>query len=170
MGKTLIALLAMAAVLAAGTTSAQEAKAPAQTPKASQPAMGMDTKTQMGRMDEQITRMQTLHDRLASARTPAERQKVMEDERVTLQEGMGMMSQMMQGGGMMGGGGTGGGMMGGGGTGSGMTGQQAVPADANAQIQLMAKRMDMMQMMMQMMMDQQGMSGAPKGSGAAPKK
>ena len=35
---------------------------------------------------------------------------------------------------------------------------------------MMGKRMDMMQMMMQTMMDQQGMMGGPKGSGAAPKK
>ena len=66
----------------------------------------------------------------------------MEEQRKSMQEGMGMMNQMMQGAGMMGG------------TGGGMMGQQATPADPNAQLPIMGKRMDMMQMMMQTMMDQ----------------
>jgi hypothetical protein len=37
-------------------------------------------------------------------------------------------------------------------------------------MQMMEKRMDMMQMMMQMMMDQQGMMGSPKAPGTAPQK
>ena len=117
----------------------------------------MDAKAQMGQMDEQIKRMQALHDKLTSAKTPEERQKLMAEQRASMQQGIRMMSQMMQGGGMMSG---------------GMMGQQQpqAPSDSNAQLQLMGKRMDMMQMMMQSMMDQQGMMGGPRGSGVAPKK
>jgi hypothetical protein len=84
----------------------------------------------------------------------------MEEARKEMQESMGMMKPMMQGGGMMGGG-----MMGG-----GMMAQKGKPADTGAQMQMMGKRMDMMQMMMQMMLDQQGMMGPPKVPESAPKK
>jgi hypothetical protein len=47
--------------------------------------------------------------------------------------------------------------------------QKGKPADSSAQMQMMGRRMDMMQMMMQMMMDQQGMM-APPSIPAAPKK
>ena len=71
---------------------------------------------------------------------------------------MAMMSPMMQSGGMMGG------------MGSGTMAQKGKPGDANAQVQMMQKRMDMMQMMMQTMMDQQAMMAGPKALDAAPKK
>lgn len=158
MSKSLVAVVGMAVLVAAGAALAQGTKAPAQPQTAAQPAGGMDAKARMGQMDEQIKRMQSLHDKMASARTPEERQKLMEEQRKAMQDGMGMM---MQGGGMMGGGG---------GMGGGMMGQQATPGDPNAQLQMMSKRMDMMQMMMQTMMDQQGMMGQPKAPGAAPKK
>jgi hypothetical protein len=155
MNKSHIAVLGAAALLAAGATFAQDAKAPAPTSKAAvQPAPGMDAK----QMDEQMKKMQALHDKMVSAKTPEERQKLMEEQRKSMQEGMGMMHQMMQGGGMMGG------------MGGGMMGQKGAPADPNAQMQMMGKRMDMMQMMMQMMMDQQGMAGGAAGLGTAPKK
>ena len=48
-------------------------------------------------------------------------------------------------------------------------GQKGKPADANAQIPMMQKRMDMMQMMMQTMMDQQGMMAGPRSLDAVPK-
>jgi len=61
-------------------------------------------------------------------------------------------------------------MMKGGMMGGGMMAKKGKPADSNAQMQMMGKRMDMMQMMMQMMMDQQGMMVGPKGTApAAPK-
>jgi hypothetical protein len=56
-----------------------------------------------------------------------------------------------------------------GGMGTGMMGQKGKPADASAQMQMMQKRMDMMQMMMQTMMDQQGMMTS-QSLGAAPTK
>jgi hypothetical protein len=112
---------------------------------------------QMDRMDEQMRKMQSLHDRMMGATTPEERQKVMDEQRKEMQGCMAMMTPMMQGGGMMGG------------MGSGTMGQKGKPADANTQMQMMQKRMDMMQMMMQTMMDQQGMMAGPKPMAAAPK-
>ena len=50
-----------------------------------------------------------------------------------------------------------------------MMGPQGEPADANAKMQMMQKRMDMMQMMMQTMMDQQGMMAGVRSTGTAPK-
>ena len=143
MNKSLVTVFGMAVLLAAGGTLAQDAKAPPQAPPATRSATGMDAKTQTGQMDEQIKRMQALHDKMSNAKTPQERQKLMQEQRKSMQEGMGMMNQMMQGGGTTGG------------MGGGMMGQQATPGDPSAQMQMMQKRMDMMQMMMQMMMDRQ---------------
>jgi hypothetical protein len=106
----------------------------------------------IAQMDEHMKKMQALHDRMMSAATPEERQKAMEDARNEMQNSMGMMRPMMQGGAMMGG---------------GMMGENGRPRGAQAQMQMIGKRMDMMQMMMQVMMDQQGMMpsrpGAPPG-------
>jgi hypothetical protein len=112
----------------------------------------------MGQMDEHTKSMQALHDRLMSATTPEERQRVMDEQRKEMQGSMGMMNQMMQGGTTTGG------------MGTGMMGQKGKPADTGEQLQMMQKRMDMMQMMMQTMMDQQGMMAGPQGMGSAPKK
>jgi len=147
-------------LLSAGMPLAQDAKAPASKPSATamQSGSSMNMGGQMGQMDEHIKKMQALHDKMMSATSPEERQKVMDEQRKEMQGGMAMMSPMMQGGGMMGG------------MGSGTMGQKGKPADANAQMQMMQKRMDMMQMMMQTMMDQQGMMAVPKSPDAAPKK
>lgn len=141
-----------AAVLFAGAVAlAQDPKAPGTSGKAAvAPSMPM-----MAQMDEHMKRMQGMHDRMMGAKTPEERQKVMEEARKEMQESMAMMKPMMQGGGMMGG---------------GMMGEKGKSGDAQAQMQMMGKRMDMMQMMMQMMMDQQGMMAPPKSGDAAPKK
>jgi hypothetical protein len=147
------------ALLAAGMPLAQDAKAPAAHTHAAgmQSGAAMNMSTQMGQMDEHMKKMQALHDRLVNASTPDERQKVMDEQRQEMQACMGMMNQM-QGGPMMGG------------MGSGTMGQKSTPADAKAQMQMMQKRMDMMQMMMQSMMDQQGMMAGAKGANAAPMK
>jgi hypothetical protein len=114
----------------------------------------------VAQMDEHMKKMQALHDKMMSATTPEERQKAMDEARKEMQDGMAVMKPMMQGGGMMGGG-----MMGG-----GMMNQKGTSSDTANQMQMMGKRMDMMQMMMQMMMDQQGMMAPPKTGDAAPKK
>ena len=159
MKKSLVMAVGTAFLLATGMPLAQDAKAPASNPSttATQPGSSMNMGSQMGQMDEHMKKMQALHDRMMSATTPEERQKVMDEQRKEMQSGMGMMNQM-HGGGMMGG------------TGGGMMGQKGKPADTTAQMQMMQKRMDMMQMMMQTMMDQQGMMVTPKSLDAAPKK
>jgi hypothetical protein len=142
-------------------TLAQDAKAPGASGKAAAtPSMPM-----MTQMDEHMKKMQALHNKMMSAATPEERQKAMEEARKEMQDSMATMKPMMQGGGAMGGDMMGGGMMG-----SGMMGEKGKSGNAQAQMQMMGKRMDMMQMMMQMMMDQQGMITPPKPGDAAPKK
>ena len=117
----------------------------------------MNASSPMGQMDEHTKNMQALHERMMNATTPEERKKVMDEQRKEMQGSMAMMGQMMQGGAMTGG------------MGAGMMGQRGKPADTGAQMQMMQKRMDMMQMMMQSMMDQQGMTTSPS-LGAAPTK
>lgn len=156
--KSSVAIAIGAALLfVSATLFAQDAKAPTSSPSATaaQPRSSSNMGSPMGQMDEHIKTMQALHNRMMSATTPEERQKVMDDQRKEMQGSMAMMNQMMQGGAMMG---------------AGMMGQKGKPADAGAQMQMMQKRMDMMQMMMQMMMDQQGMASGPMSPGAAPKK
>ena len=159
MKNSLAMAVGTAALLAAGMPFAQDAKAPASKPAATamQSGSSMNMSGQMGQMDEHMKTMQALHDRMMSATTPEERQKVMQEQRKEMQSGMGMMNQMMQGGGTMGG------------MGGGMMGPKGKPADGTAQMQMMQKRMDMMQMMMQTMLDQQGMTASPGSPGTAPK-
>jgi len=106
-------------------------------------------------MDEHMKTMQVLHEKMMGAATPEERQKAMEDARKEMQEAMAMMKPMMQGGGM---------------ACCGMAAEKGKSGGAQAQMQMMGKRMDMMQMIMQMMMDQQGMTGMSKMPDSAPKK
>jgi len=82
----------------------------------------------------------------------------MDKQRAEMQACMAMMNDMKKGDGKMG-------AMGG-----GMMEQKAMPSDANAQMQMMQKRMDMMEMMMQTMMDRQGMMSGTKSADATPKK
>jgi hypothetical protein len=153
MKKSLAIAVGTVVMLAAGMPLAQDAKAPASNPKATTMQSGSSTNmgSQMGQMDEHMKKMQALHDKMTSASTPEERQKVMDEQRKEMQSGMAMMNPMMRGGGMTGN------------MGGGMMGQKGKPADATSQMQMMQKRMDMMQMMMQTMMDQQGMMAGPKG-------
>ena len=151
MKRSLAVALGTMFLLAAGMPLAQDTKAPASshndhaTLSASSENMG----SQMGQMDEHMKKMQALHEQMASATTPEQRQKAMDEQRKEMQACMGMMNQM-HGGGMIGG------------MGGGMVAQKGKPADQKAQMQMMQKRMDMMQMMMQTMMDQQGMMGSTK--------
>lgn len=90
---------------------------------------------QMQQMDEMMKKMQDMHDKMVAAKTPEERQKLMDEHRKLMQDGMAMMKSM---------GGKGSSMMYGAGAGGMMMGPDA-----------MEKRMDMMQMMMEMMMDRE---------------
>jgi hypothetical protein len=119
------------------------------------PATAASPMPTLAQMDERMQKMQALHDKMMNAATPEERRKAMEDARREMQNSMGMMKPMMQGGPMMGG---------------GMMGEKDKSGNAQAQMRMMGKRMDMMQMMMQMMIDQQGMMMLPKPVDAAPNK
>jgi len=143
-------------LLSAGTPFAQTAKGPVSKSNvaAAQSGSMMTMGAQMGQMDEHMAKMQTLHEKMASAATPEERQGVMEDQRQEMQRGMTIMHDIHQGDSPMGGGGM------------GKSGQMGKPADPKAQMQMMEKRIDMMQMMMQSMQDQQGMMAGPRAGPA----
>lgn len=124
---------------------------------------------QVKKMQDNVKKMPAQLDRIAKARTDAERQKAIAEHMQTMQENMGMARGMQAGmmmdcpmmeGGMMGKGGMGmmgkGGMMGGG---QGMAGADDMMAK---RMEMMEKRMDMMQMMMQ------GRMGMPEGVPAKP--
>jgi hypothetical protein len=163
--KTLsITVLAMAVAFAVGTASSQ----PATLPQGSSAALAtccMDSKAQMGQMEQHMQRMQALHDKMANA-SPEERQKLMAEQRQQMQHGA-MMGGTAMSGGMMAGAGMGGPSTGGGAKGA-VKDQKAKPMDQKTQMQMMEKRMDMMQTMMQSMMDQQ--SGMGMGAIPGPSK
>ena len=164
--KSSLAFLAGTAVLLyswAGASLAQDTQAPPPRPTATaaQADPPMDMSGQMARMDEHMEKMQALHERMASATSPEERQQVMDEQRQEMQRCMAMMKPMMHGGSMMGG------------KGGGMMGQKGSPADADAHMKMMQermdmmqKRMDMMQLMMQSMLDQQDMMTRPQSNEA----
>ncbi|MEP7181263.1 MAG: hypothetical protein ABI886_03635 [Betaproteobacteria bacterium] len=162
MKKTLAIAIGTAALLSAcaGVPLAQDANAPALNPDATatQSGSSMNMSSQIGQMDDHMNKMQALHHKMTSATTLEKRRNVMDEQRQEMQESMAMMKPMMQGGAMMGA------------MGAGMMGQKGQPADANAQMQMMQKRMDMMQMTMQTMMDQQGMMAGPRNLDTVPKK
>lgn len=109
------------------------------TPPAVSPQMGTANAMSMGsmaKMDQHMKAMQAMHEKMASAKTPEERQALMVDHMKMMQDGMAMMKEM-------------GGM-------SGMGGMQSGKAMGGGMAewqQMMEKRMAMMESMMQMMMD-----------------
>jgi len=142
MKKSFAIVVGTAVLLAAGMPLAQSVKTPMSAPGNSATQSGMPM---MGQMDEHMKKMQALHEKVANATTPEERQKLMTEQRQEMQQAMAMMHDMDQSGHMTNG------------AGMGMKGKRASPP---TQMQMMDQRMDMMQTMMQSMMDQQG---APAG-------
>lgn len=143
---TLIGVCVAAASLSVMAQAADEHKAhhPAgSTPPASAqmkaPAkpMGAGPMAGMTKMDEHMKSMQAMHEKMMAAKTPEERQALMDEHMKLMQDGMGMMQQM--GAGMQG--------MG------GMQGGKGMSSNMAERHQMMEKRMEMMQSMMQMMMD-----------------
>lgn len=116
----------------AGSTS----PAPSQM-KASAKPTGAGQMAGMAKMDEHMKAMQAMHEKMLAAKTPEERQALMDEHMKLMQDGMGMMQQM--GAGMQG--------MG------GMQGGKGMPTNMAERHQMMEKRMQMMESMMQMMMD-----------------
>jgi hypothetical protein len=116
----------------AGSTS----PAPSQMNAASKPT-GAGQMGGMAKMDEQMKAMQAMHEKMIAAKTPEERQALMDEHMKLMQDGMEMMQQM--GAGMQG--------MG------GMQGGKGMPTNMAERQQMMEKRMEMMESMMQMMLD-----------------
>ena len=116
----------------AGSTS------PASTQmKAAAKPTGAGQMAGMAKMDEHMKAMQAMHEKMMAAKTPEERQTLMDEHMKLMQDGMGMMQQM--GAGMQG--------MG------GMQGGKGMPTNMAERQQMMEKRMEMMESMMQMMLD-----------------
>ncbi|MEO8024256.1 hypothetical protein [Polaromonas sp.] len=125
----LVSILAVTAALGLAGCAQVPPRHAERHPGASAPAPGQGMP--MARMDEHMKTMRTMHDRMAGAKTPEERNALMAEHRKLMQEGMAMMGGM-------------GGMMG---------HMQGSGGDPAARQQMMEKRMEMMQSMMQMMMD-----------------
>ncbi len=104
-------------------------------------------------MQDHMKAMQAMRDRMMNAKTPAERQALMEEHMKTMHEGMAMMKGMKNQKGM-----EGMGHMQGKGAMPGVGGMKGMPMDMASHHQMMEMRMEMMQTMMEMMM--QRMPGA----------
>ena len=120
------------------------------TPRAAPPSHA----EHMQAMDTKMKAMREMHEKMAKARTPEERNALMAEHMKTMHEGMEMMHGPQGMGGMQGA--------------TGMHGMHAAPLAAGAsgprpgmmmrhsmrqRHEMMEKRMDMMHMMMQMMLD-----------------
>ena len=91
-------------------------------------------------MDTMMKSMKDMHDKMMAAKTPEERQALMDEHMKTMKDRMGMMGQMKGGQPAM-----------------AMRGKDGMPC----QDEMMSKRMDMMEMMMQMMMDRDAARSTP---------
>jgi hypothetical protein len=139
---TLFAVSAVALVTACASLGEPGAPAPmaakADEHAAHQPDIAASAP--MAAMDDRMKAMREMHDKMAKAKTPSERQALMADHMKAMQDGM----QMMKGMGGMGG-------MGGPGGAAGMGGMTGMPADMAQCHQMMAGRMEMTQTMLEMM-------------------
>lgn len=134
--RTLSVVATLAAVSVASFAQDDQHKAhhPAGAASAAMPAPATGKPAgmpDMAMMDKHMKTMQAMHDKMASAKTQAEREALMAEHMKLMQEGMSMMGGMAPG---------------------------KAPANTAARQQMMEKRMDMMQSMMQMMMDRMPMS------------
>ena len=124
--KTLILVAAIVAcALAAPIVAAQEKSAPAT------PAMSMDMDKQMPQMLENMKKMQTQMEKIRKTTDSKERRKLLQEHMQAMQVGMNLMQSV--GGPMM----------------MRMLGDKPGTSDPKQQQEMMAWRMDMMQMMME---------------------
>ena len=133
-----VATLAAVSVASFGQDDQHKAHHPAGAASAAMPAPATGKPAgmpDMAMMDKHMKAMQAMHEKMASAKTPAEREALMAEHMKLMQDGMSMMGGMAPG---------------------------KAPTAAARQ-QMMEKRMDMMQSMMQMMMDRMPMSSAAPG-------
>lgn len=175
--RTIPSTLAAAAALAmAGWVGAQTAKPdedhsahhpPGSPPPAAAPAARAPVSPEA--FDKQMKAMQGMHQRMQSARTPAERAALMDEHMKVMQAGMAMMGQMGQMGrpGGMGQSGMGQGGMGmppqmpASGAAPGGAAPMAGMSGMMGMHQQMERRMALMEQMMQMMMDREATRSAP---------
>ncbi len=160
--RTLVAL----SVVVLATACASPGSTDAAAPSNGMASMAMGAGGSMPAMDERMTAMQTMHQKMMSATTPAERQAMMAEHMKAMQGGMAMMKEMhamtgAQGGSSAAGMGTmsapgGAAPMAGMGDGKGMAGDRAKHR------QMMADHMATMQMMMDMMADRMPSPGTGK--------
>jgi hypothetical protein len=92
-------------------------------------------------MADRMKAMREMHDKMAKAKTPKERQALMDDHMKTMHDGVQMMKAMGRGG-----------RMGGTGSKGGAGDPKGMHSDMTERQQMMEARMDMMQTMMEMMM------------------
>ena len=134
-----VATLAVASSHSLAQDDQHKAHHPAGAASAATPAPGTGNSAGMAdtsMMDKHIKAMQEMHEKMASAKTPAERETLMAEHMKLMHEGMSMMGGMAPG---------------------------NAPASAAERQQMIEKRMDMMQSMMQMMMDRMPMAPAAPG-------
>ncbi|MCW5636687.1 MAG: hypothetical protein KIT17_25385 [Rubrivivax sp.] len=146
---SIIALAAMATTAAAVYAAGADTRIAQATPPAQGMGMGMGGPAAMPGYAEQMKAMQAMHEKMAAAKTPQERNALMAEQMKLMQQGMAMMGRM------------GGGAMMGGGPGAMRPGGDTAsrPGTTEQRMDMMQQRMDMMQSMMQMMMDR--MTPAP---------
>ena len=151
--RTLVAL----SVVVLATACASPGTTDAAAPSNGMASMAMGAGGSMPAMDERMTAMQTMHQKMVSATTPAERQAMMAEHMKAMQGGMAMMKEMHAMHGAPGGSGAGGmGMMGAPGGAAPMAGMgdgKGMASDMAKHHQMMTEHMAMMQMMMDMMAD-----------------
>ena len=104
----------------------------------------------LGKMDQQMKMMLDMHQKMEAAKTPEDRQKLLDEHKKVMKDGMDMMQQMKPGMGM-----NGQGMYRPKPTGERTEGAQGgyMPSAMMQRQQMMEKRMAMMESMMQMLMD-----------------
>jgi hypothetical protein len=131
--KVALAVLGGSLVVAGCATGPlEEAHAPHHPPEAAATAASAPTP---GQMDSMMKSMQEMHDRMRSAKTPQERESLMQEHGKVMHDGMAMMGRMH------------GGM-------GGMGGQEA-GAGMPMRPEMMRTCMRMMQLMMKMMLDRE---------------
>ena len=149
--KTLFALSAVALVSACASTGEVGAPAPVSAKADEHAAHHPEAAASapMAAMDERTKAMAAMRDKMANAKSPAERQALMAEHMEAMRGGMQMMKSMQDMPGMQG--------MGGG---AGMGDPKAMQAEMAKHHQMMEERMAMMQMMMEMMMQRMPPAGA----------
>ena len=133
--KTMFATLLLGSALVVSAADEHHPATPPAVPAEASPA---DQSVQRQAMAEQMQKMQAAHDKVAAAKTPAERQAAMMESMATMQEGMVMMRKHHEASGCMG-------------MGMGMSGAKG------------GMGMGMMDMMMKMMDQQTDMLKMPMG-------